>query len=76
MRWMRRIRRFPVDGDKRASRRFLILPKQIDGEWRWLEAAAWEETHYVWGSHTGWHRQRWLTEEEYEDRRGRGRWYK
>lgn len=31
------------DGDARTRRGFLILPKKIGNEWRWLEWAIWRE---------------------------------
>lgn len=35
-----------VCAPSRRRRRFLLLPKCVAGEWRWLERAAWVE-HYV-----------------------------
>ena len=30
---------------ERTKRRFLLLPKCIGGQWRWLEWATWRERH-------------------------------
>jgi len=34
-------------GDKRTKKRFLIFPKVIGKEWRWIEIAEWEEEYKV-----------------------------
>ena len=37
-------------GDTRIKTRFLILPKFIRGEWRWLEIASWKQIYSeIWG---------------------------
>lgn len=33
----------PREGDTRAKRRFLLIPKIIQRELRWMEWASWEE---------------------------------
>ena len=33
-------------GDQRVRRRFLVLPKSIGGEVRWLEVASWKEEFF------------------------------
>ncbi len=40
MRW-----REPRDGDTRVRRGFLLFPKTISGETRWLEWARWQERY-------------------------------
>lgn len=35
----------PNPHDTRIKKRFLILPKKINGETRWLEFATWEESY-------------------------------
>ena len=47
---------FPADnrprpGDKRVKTRFLLFPKTINGERRWLETATW--TEYLWAHWDG-----------------------
>ena len=34
------------NGDTRTKCRFLILPKRIYKQWRWLEMATWTEHYY------------------------------
>lgn len=38
MRWQSRKQKF---GDVQIITRFLLFPKCINGEWRWLEKASW-----------------------------------
>lgn len=58
-------RKLPVGGTVRYKTRFLLLPKLINDEWRWLERATWLEryiTHMCWGdkrSTNHWEPQRW-----------------
>jgi hypothetical protein len=33
------------EGDRRVRTGFLLLPKEIGGEWRWLERCFWEEEY-------------------------------
>lgn len=33
-------------GDRRTKSRFLLLPKTIDGETRWLEKAQWVQVYF------------------------------
>lgn len=33
----------PVEGSERVKTRFLILPKKIANEWRWLEKTKWKQ---------------------------------
>lgn len=37
MRWKRKTKRQPKEGDTRIADRFLLFPKCLDDEWRWLE---------------------------------------
>lgn len=52
-----RLREKPQDGEKRVKRRFLIFPKTINRDFRWLEVATWEEQYgireYFWGYDLG-----------------------
>ncbi len=41
MRW--RLQPPPKIGDTREVTKFLLWPKTIRGEWRWLERAKWQE---------------------------------
>jgi len=43
MKWTNRKKQRPKEGDCRTVRRFLLLPKKIGDEWRWLETATWTE---------------------------------
>ena len=36
---------FPKDGNTRIVTKFLLLPKCIKNEWRWLETATYEEVY-------------------------------
>jgi len=36
----------PSVGDKRIIRKFLIIPRYFDREWRWMEFAHIEQTYY------------------------------
>jgi len=33
----------PKEGDARTKSGFLLLPKKIGNEWRWLEYASWKQ---------------------------------
>ena len=44
MRWSQRTR--PCVGDRRIVRRFLVLPRALNKEWRWLERASIEQRAY------------------------------
>ena len=44
MRWKITDKPVPKEGDVRIKHSFfLLIPKLIDKEWRWLESAWWEE---------------------------------
>jgi hypothetical protein len=44
MRWGKKgAAKEPSIGDTRERQGFLFSPRRIDGEWRWLENAAWIE---------------------------------
>jgi len=48
-------------GKVRVRTAFLFFPKGIDGEWRWLEIAKWEETCWVGASgNVYWINQKWI----------------
>lgn len=53
MRW-----KAPNKHDTRTKTRFLIFPKKLGNEWRWLEVASWVEEYsagFWWG-------ERWVEE--------------
>jgi hypothetical protein len=43
MRWNNKECRVPQPGDDRSKSRFLLFPKRIGNETRWLERAVWTE---------------------------------
>lgn len=45
MRWGRITLDGPKVGDKREILSFLVIPKCINSEWRWLEWARWDEIY-------------------------------
>ena len=45
MRWHENNKPQPNSGDRRTVRRFLIFPKEMGGEWRWLEKASWLQVY-------------------------------
>jgi hypothetical protein len=48
------------DGETRTRRAFLLLPRTIGGELRWLERAVWIEVYSPnWGSMQDWKPVRW-----------------
>lgn len=48
MRWREIPRSSPKEGDGRYCEAFLLWPKRIGLEWRWLETGRWhEEFHWV-----------------------------
>lgn len=52
-------------GERRIKKRFLILPKKINGEIRWFEFAKWEEIcrHKRYHNHgLKWYKSRWVDE--------------
>jgi hypothetical protein len=53
----------PQDGDERIRSGFLLFPKTIDNETRWLEWTKWLEEWTVVGYHEpsyGWYARMWL----------------
>lgn len=47
-------------GTVKAVTAFLFFPKEIGGEWRWLEHATWEEKYSTCWYSGGWYPTRWL----------------
>lgn len=47
MKWKSRSWMGSIDGESRIRKRFLIFPMQINGKYRWLEIAFWEEKFSV-----------------------------
>jgi hypothetical protein len=64
MRWI--IAEEPTMWTKRTRSGFLLLPKSIGGEFRWLERATWAE-HWV---EDRWAAYRWLTRPNLGKREG------
>lgn len=64
MRWIHKP--YPKGGDSRERAAFLIFPKRIDMETRWLEVAHWRELYDLGppmlGGLEGWHPVEWLNE--------------
>lgn len=54
MRWKERSR--PRQWDERIVSAFLYIPVKLDGEWRWLEKATWQEMY----GFRGWVEMAWL----------------
>jgi len=48
----------PRDGTERIREGFLWLPKEANGEWRWLERAEWVEVYRSYMSN--WHCLTWI----------------
>lgn len=59
MRWKQRPQR-----QRRVKRRFLILPKCVNGEWRWLEVATYEQRLESSWSESYWIDTKWIDDEE------------
>ena len=59
MRWKLKER-----GSKRTRRIFLLVPKKIHNEYRWLEIATWEDRWCLWGERGYWVSHRWVDDEE------------
>ena len=60
---MRKKDKQPIEeGTKRIVTKFLLFPKNIDGETRWLETATFEEVYVVWSIDGGgvWQGIRWI----------------
>jgi hypothetical protein len=53
----------PKNREQRDNRSFLLFPKNINGEVRWLEVASWHE----WYDYDHWVPCYWITEEELPD---------
>jgi hypothetical protein len=45
---------------KRNKTRFLVFPKWIHGETRWLETATWEERHDDYPGFIGYRATKWI----------------
>ena len=55
----RKIRYEAADGDKRTIVRFLWWPREIDGEWRWLERASIAQRFWAVGWRGYWVARSW-----------------
>lgn len=47
MRWKIPKKTHPKCGDKREVIKFLLFPKCMRGEWRWLEKASWTQQYQI-----------------------------
>lgn len=63
MRWIATRARGPRVGDSRIRRRFLLIPRCINGEWRWMERAAWRETYRSYWDSSLWEKDWWINPE-------------
>lgn len=45
MKWKKKIKIYPKEGDKRIILKFLLLPLCIDNEYRWLEKVKIEQKY-------------------------------
>ena len=59
MKWHKKFKPLPKDGETREITRFLWFPKCIDSEWRWLEKASWEQ-YYLNLSYASFLDRRWF----------------
>lgn len=51
MRWEKRAATRPQAGERREVLRFLLIPREICGQWRWLEFAKIRQERYLgWSS--------------------------
>ena len=68
MRWKESKHEGPNYGDRRKVTRFLLLPKELADEWRWLETASWLQA-YVFTDYEDYRRWYWedLTGEGWSD---------
>ena len=69
-------KRYPPNKARRVRRAFLLLPKQIGGETRWLEWACWldEYSANIWPTGV-WFARRWVSESDYESWLVKDQWY-
>lgn len=57
----------PKHGDERTVRRFLLLPRCINGEWRWLELATIRQEWQVYPYYrrrNSWYDLHWIDDKE------------
>lgn len=50
----------PEAGDRRVIRRLLLVPRKLDGEWRWLELTGIRQEYSVKTTAAGWSRECWV----------------
>lgn len=46
MRWKKKFKEYPKDGDVRIITKFLLFPRYVDGEYRWLEVVKIEQFYH------------------------------
>lgn len=59
----------PKRGARRIRTKFLLFPKRIGYETRWLEVASWEEVYRIFflphtGEYLAWDTERWVDNEK------------
>jgi hypothetical protein len=47
MRWKTPKKTYPNCGDKRRVTKFLLIPRCMGEEWRWLEKATWTQEYQI-----------------------------
>jgi hypothetical protein len=47
MRWKAKDNFYPKYGARRMVTKFLLFPKEMEGEWRWLETASWMKEYRI-----------------------------
>jgi hypothetical protein len=47
-------------GMTRIKSGFLLFPKCIEGEWRWLEFAVWRQKYISYWTYCDWHNLEWV----------------
>ena len=57
---MRRKFHIPTNKETRVITRFLLFPKQINGEIRWLERASIKQEYSTNYADDGWHSTEWI----------------
>ena len=59
MRYITKKKKIPT-GTSRITERFLWFPKNLHGEWRWLERARWEQTYTRMEGYNYWDDEYWI----------------
>lgn len=67
MRWKERVWKH---GDTRTIKRFLLFPRYVDGEWRWLELAEISQRLHVTRTSVYWFDLNWIDDQTQKDENG------